>query len=236
MSRIFAAYSAGTLLGPALGLLEGIRAPFGAYLLLVAAGSALVPVMEAPAVRLPLRADRSALRVPGFWASAVGILFAVLALGVVEGVLPLHFDLALGQRGIALLFVAVALVHASGATLAGRLRPRSAVLASAALVVGGVAAAGATGTVAAWVLALAVAAVGIGLAEVGSMGMLLESVAPERSVTAMVVWSQLGIAGYLVGPVAGGMVVDALGFAWVGLVPAAGGALLLGMVLRRRVR
>ena len=180
MSRIFAAYSAGALLGPTLGLLDGIRAPFGAYLLLVTGGGALV-LMEAPAVRLPLRADRSTLRIPGFWASAVGILF--------RG--------ARARRG-------------RGGPAAGRPRPPSAARASAALVVGGVAAAGATGTVAAWLLALAVADVGIGLAEVGSMGMLLEAVAPERSVTAMVVWSQLGIAGYLVGPVAGGTVVDAL--------------------------
>jgi hypothetical protein len=42
-----------------------------------------------------------------------------------------------------------------------------------------------------------------------------------RSVsTAMVVWSQLGIAGYLVGPVVSGPVVQHLGFAALGIVPA----------------
>jgi predicted MFS family arabinose efflux permease len=45
----------------------------------------------------------------------------------------------------------------------------------------------------------------------------------ERIVTAMVVWSQIGIIGYLLGPLVGGMVADAAGYAFVGLVPAVAG-------------
>ena len=61
--------------------------------------------------------------------------------------------------------------------------------------------------------------------------MLLEVVPPERIVTAMIVWSQIGIAGYLVGPVAAGAVADRLGFAALGLVPL-GAALLLLWTMR----
>ena len=37
----------------------------------------------------------------------------------------------------------------------------------------------------------------------------------------MIVWSQIGIAGYLIGPLAGGAVAQGLSFAWIGLVPLA---------------
>jgi hypothetical protein len=43
----------------------------------------------------------------------------------------------------------------------------------------------------------------------------------------MVLWSQLGILGYLAGPLLGGAVAQTLGFQVVGLVPLAGGVLLL---------
>ncbi len=59
-----------------------------------------------------------------------------------------------------------------------------------------------------WVIALLLAAVGIGLGNTGSLGLLVEAVPVERIVTAMVVWSQIGIIGYLLGPLAGGIVAE----------------------------
>ena len=59
------------------------------------------------------------------------------------------------------------------------------------------------------------------------MGILLDAVSPERIVTAMVVWSQVGIVGYLLGPLAGGAVAQGLGFAALGLVPLVGGVVVL---------
>jgi len=41
-------------------------------------------------------------------------------------------------------------------------------------------------------------------------------------VTAMVVWSEIRIVGYLLGPVAGGAVTQALGFSWLVFVPSVG--------------
>ena len=45
----------------------------------------------------------------------------------------------------------------------------------------------------------------------------------------MVVWSQIGIIGYLLGPLAG-IVADSLGYAYVGIVAAAAGVLALALL------
>jgi len=68
-------------------------------------------------------------------------------------------------------------------------------------------------------VALAVTGAGIGLANTGSIGVLLEGVPTERIVTAMVVWSQIGIVGYFIGPLAGGFIAQTSGYQAIGLVP-----------------
>ena len=52
----------------------------------------------------------------------------------------------------------------------------------------------------------------------------------------MIVWSQVGIAGYLVGPVAGGAVAETLSFDWIGIVPLAAAAALGAFALALRGR
>ena len=81
-----------------------------------------------------------------------------------------------------------------------------------------------------WIVALLLAGVGIGLANTGSLGMLVEAVPVERIVTAMVVWSQIGIIGYLLGPLAGGLLAEGPGYAFVGLAPAAAGLVVLALI------
>jgi hypothetical protein len=54
------------------------------------------------------------LRLRGFWLAAAGIVFAVLALGVVEGVLPLHLATLLTQAQIGALYVAMSLASGVG--------------------------------------------------------------------------------------------------------------------------
>jgi MFS family permease len=103
---------------------------------------------------------------------------------------------------------------------AGTSAPRSALAGGSILVVVGIAVAGAAGTIPLVVLALASAGIGIGAGQTGATGVLLQAVAPERIVTAMVLWSQLGIVGYLAGPLLGGMVAEAIGFHAIGAVPA----------------
>jgi hypothetical protein len=46
----------------------------------------------------------------------------------------------------------------------------------------------------------------------------------------MVAWSQIGAAGYLVGAFLGGDVADGPGIAYLGLVPATAGLLVLGFL------
>jgi hypothetical protein len=58
---------------------------------------------------------------------------------------------------------------------------------------------------------------------------LLDAVPLDRIVTAMVLWSQLGIIGYLAGPLFGGAIAQALGFQTLWIVPVAGATLLAGV-------
>jgi MFS family permease len=227
MSRIFGAYSIGGLIGPALGAVGGISAPFVLYLGLVLAAIPLVLAVEAPAKRRAFATDRSALRLRGFWVAGAAVLFAYLVLGLMEGVLPLHLAERLSQAEIGALYVGLSVVVATSATAAGSRAPRPMVFGSVLLAVAGISVAGAVAEVPLWCLALGLAAVAVGIGSTGSLGLLVEAVDVERIVTAMVVWSQIGIAGYLLGPLAGGTVADELGYAATGAVVVAAGIAVL---------
>ena len=231
MSRIFAAYSVGGLIGPALGVFGGIHGPFLAYLGLLVLALPLVLLVGEPAVHREFAADRAALRTHGFWTASAAIMFAALALGVLEGVLPLHFAERLSQAQIGAMYVGTSIVVAGTAAAAGGRWPGPLVLAAMVLAVAGITLAGIATDVPVWLLALVLAAVGIGLANTGSLGLLVQAVPVERIVTAMVVWSQIGIVGYLLGPLAGGIVADGPGYEYVGVVPATAAAVVL--LLRR---
>ena len=69
-----------------------------------------------------------------------------------------------------------------------------------------------------------------------STGILLEAVPTERIVTAMVVWSEIGIVGYLVGPLAGGLVTQGLGFGMLVIVPLVAAVGTLGVLAVARSR
>jgi MFS family permease len=235
MSRIFAAYSVGGLIGPTLGAFGGIRGPFLAYLALLLAALPLVLLVGEPQARREFAADRAVLRTRGFWVASAAILFAVLALGVLEGVLPLYFAERLSQAQIGGLYVGASLIVAASAAAVGGMRPRPLVFVAVLLAVAGTSLAGMAADVPLWLLALALAAVGIGMANTGSLGLLVEAVPVQRIVTAMVVWSQLGIVGYLLGPLAGGIVADGLGYAFIGTVSAVAGLLVLALLRTPRL-
>jgi MFS family permease len=235
MSRIFAAYSVGGLLGPLLGSIHGVRGPFAAYLLLAAAAMVPLLVLRLPARAGAFTADRGVLRSRDFRAAGAGIAFAVLALGLVEGVLPLHFGTRLGQSEIGLLYAATSVLVATVAVLAARLRPRAALLGSTVPLVAGFTAVGAGSAVPVWIGALILVGAGIGMANTGSIGLLLEAVPAGRIVTAMVLWSQIGILGYLLAPVLGGPLADAYGYTAVaGLVAVAAVAVVVALGVRGR--
>jgi MFS family permease len=236
MSRILSAYSAGGLIGPGLGAIGGVDGPFLAYLVLIGAGFALTLFMPAADRRRPFRTDRSALRVPGFWVAAAGVLFVYLGYGIVEGILPLHLADGLGQAQIGASYVGMSALVAVLAAIAGRLPPGPILFGSLGLVSVGIVIAGATNDAIIWLVALAVIGGGFGLGATGSVGVLLEAIPPERIVTAMVIWSQLGIIGYLIGPLAGGGVAETIGYAWLGVVPAVAGLGVVAIRLQTRRR
>jgi MFS family permease len=219
MSRIFAAYSIGGLIGPSFGAIGGVRGPLSAFLGLVCLGALALALSAPPPRRRRFGADVRALHLGGFQLAAAGILFAVLALGIIEGVLPLHFASHLSQTEIAVLYVGGSLLVAFAATAAGSFAPRRMLAGALGLVVAGIAVASATSGVGLWLPGLAAAAVGLGLGQTGALGILLDAVTTDRIVTAMVVWSQVGIIGYLVGPLAGGALVELVGYWAVGLLP-----------------
>jgi MFS family permease len=142
MSRIFAAYSVGGLIGSALGAFGGISGPFLVYLALLVLAVPLVLLVGEPAIRREFAADRAALRTRGFWAASAAILFAVLALGVLEGMLPLHFAERLSQAQIGALYVGASLIVALSANAAGGLQPRPLVSGALVLAVAGITLAG----------------------------------------------------------------------------------------------
>jgi hypothetical protein len=164
-------------------------------------------------------ADVRALRLGGFQVAAAGILFAVVALGIIEGVLPLHFASHLSQPEIAVVYVGGSVLVAFAATGAGSFAPRRMLAGALGLVVAGIAVASAASGVGLRLPALAVAAVGLGLGQTGALGILLDAVTTDRIVTAMVIWSQIGIVGYRIGPLAGGALVEPAGYCAVSLLP-----------------
>jgi MFS family permease len=227
MTGVFAAYAVGAIAGPAMAGVEGIRGPFALHALVALAAFAPLVVLRTGGERVHFGADRSVLRTRAFAVSAAGIVLVSLAVGTVDGPLPLHFDDRLGQTEIAALYVLTAILVAAGAAAAGRVSPRIALWAGAFLIPVGIAVVGATGTVPPWVVGMIVAGAGFGVAEAGALGFLVETVERERILTAWVVWSQLWAIGYLVGPAVAGLVAEAWGFAVLGAVPLFGSLLVV---------
>jgi MFS family permease len=218
LSGILGMYSVGAIAGPAMAAVGGIRGPFLIHLgavLVLGAALALLGAGEP----VPVGSDRSALRSGGFWLASGGILLVALGLGTFDGPLPLHFADRLGQFQISALYVGAAAVAGGSAVVSGRLSPRVVLAAGTVLIPFGIALAGLTDTVAVWVVAAALAGIGVGVGEAGALGVLLETIGTERIVLAMVLWSQVWAIGYLAGPAAGGGVAQAFGFGAIGLVP-----------------
>jgi MFS family permease len=133
----------------------------------------------------------------------------------------------LGQAAIGVLFASTAVLVTASAALAARLSPWTALTACVVLVVVALFLAGWGETRTVWIAGLALLGVGVGLGNTGSVGVLLASVESGRIVTAMIVWSQIGILGYLVGPALGGVAADAGGYGAVALVPLAAALLVV---------
>ncbi|MGB9111752.1 MAG: MFS transporter [Acidimicrobiales bacterium] len=234
MSRIFAAYSVGALVGPGLGAIGGIRRPFISYFALVVFGAVLSALLPVAPGRRSFRTDRSELRRLGFWVAAIAITVAILGTGLVDGVLPLHFSTLLSQSEIGGAYVGLAVVLGCGSVAAARLSPERATAIGIALLIIGIEMAGATNIVATWLVGLAILGAGIGIGQTGATGLLLQAVPSERIISAMVVWSQMAMIGYLIAPIAGGALGQSIGYGSLGILPAAMVAILTCAVYARK--
>jgi MFS family permease len=231
MTGVFAAYAVGSIAGPAIAAVEGIRGPFALHALVTLAAFAPLVALRTPRERARFGADRSVLRTRAFGISAAGIVLISLAVGTIDGPLPLHLAERLGQTEIAAFYVLTAIFVAAGSAAAGRMSPRTALWAAALLIPVGIAVVGITGSVPPWAVGMIVAGAGFGIGEAGALGFLLTTVERERILTAWVIWSQLWAIGYLVGPAAAGLVAEAWGFGVLGAVPLFG-SLLVAWSLR----
>jgi MFS family permease len=236
LTGLTAAYGVGAIAGPAIGGAGGVRTPFLIHLSLVVALALALAAMGAPREKIGFQSDRAALRSRAFWLASAGILLVAFTLGTFDGPLPVHFATELSQAEIGALYVVAALIGSACAALAGRLPPRPTLAAAAVLMSASVALAGLTDVVALWIVAAAVAGIGLGAGESSALGVLLESVGVERIVLAMVVWSQVWAVGYLTGPAVGGGVAEALGFGALGLVPLTASLLVVAAFLAAPAR
>lgn len=222
MSRVYAAYSVGALVGPALGGLPGTRAPFVAYAFVVlVCAVAAAAVLHRTHRTATYQVDHTWRTSTGFWYAAVAIMLGMLAVGMVDGVLPLHLGTLLTQWQIGLLYLATALATAVAAVGAGRFPASPALVVGTAALLVGLTVTGASTSVPLWIVGLGLVGVGAGALQTGATGVLLDHVATERIVGAMTVWSQLGIAGYFIAPIVGGPVAEQWGYAFLGIVPLA---------------
>jgi MFS family permease len=233
LSGLMAVYSAGAIAGPALAGVGGIRGPFLLYIGLVVICGVLLPLVGPPNVHAPaFSSDRTVLREPGFAVSTAAITLVAVTIATFDGVLPLHFDDLLGQRGIAALYACAGIVIALATVYAARLAMRPVVISGTVMIIVGLTLAGVTGELWWWGVAVVVAATGFGFNQTGSLGYLLDAVGPDRMILAMVVWSQVFSIGYLVGPILGGLVAETLGYAALGLVPLVFGLLVFAALAR----
>jgi MFS family permease len=234
LTGILAAYGVGSIAGPAIGGVGGIKGPFALHLVLVTIVALALVAIGAPKEPARFGSDRTALRSPGFVLASAGILMVALTLGTFDGPLPLHFAEQLSQPEIAALYVLAALVSSASATLAGRLSPRPVLAAATVVMTLAISLGGLTEAIGFWVIVAVLAGVGVGAGESGALGVLLESIGVERIVLAMVVWSQVWAIGYLVGPAVGGGVAEAFGYGALGLVPLAASMLVFAGFARLR--
>jgi len=222
-----AATGAGSIAGPAVGGvtadLLSYEAPFlifaGLALGLLATAAVLLPrgtptaAPAAPALAAIWRVTRTAV---GAWAAAI-ILVSGAVLGLVEVVAPLDLDARLGLSSavIGLLFAASIAVDAAFAPFGGRWGDRRgrrgpAIVGLAATALSLLALALLPGAVGAAV-ALGIYGAGFSLAMAASVPWLDEAFGERERGLAYGVQSLLYAAGYAVGPVLGGALLDASG-------------------------
>jgi predicted MFS family arabinose efflux permease len=233
---ILTAYSVGGILGPALGSLGGIAGPFAAHLVIVMACAAGLGQLGPP--RAKVAGDRRAglreLRSGPFLIASTAVLAVATDLATLEGPLPVHLAVRLSQAQIGSLYAVAAVLLGASAMATSLLSQRKSIAFGVLIASAGIGLLGLTDREAPWIGALALAGVGLGLAEGGALGLLVGSVAEEAIILVTALWSTFWAAGYLFGSSLSGAAVASLGYAAAGVVPTAMAVLALLALARRR--
>lgn len=219
LTGVMAAYGLGGIAGPAFGALPGTHLPFAAYVVTLAIAPLAVAVMGPAAAPQTHTPDWSPLRRRGFLLSSASILALAVALGLLDGTIPLHLDELLDQSEIGFLYVAAAIAVSVATLAAGRVDPRRVAVTGPLVCAVGIGVVAASDSLAIWILGLAVAAAGLGMGQAGSMGVFLDAAGDAAIASVLVVWSLIWSGGYVLGPVLGGGWVDAFGFTTLIVVP-----------------
>jgi MFS family permease len=235
---ILTAYSIGGVAGPVLGTLGGIRGPFLAHLILVVVCIATVGQLGAPHVRVA--ADRRTglreVRSGPFLVASLGVLAVATDLATLDGPLPVYLAVKLSQAQIGLLYAVAAVMLGISAMTTSRLPQRRCIGAGVLISCVGLTALGLSHHVLLWIAAVVVTGLGLGLAEGGSLGLLIGSSDEQGIILVTALWSQFWACGYLFGSALAGGAVTEFGYAASGLVPAAVTVLALLALVKTRLK
>ncbi|MFN0071742.1 MAG: MFS transporter [Chloroflexota bacterium] len=227
MGVAMAGVSAGSLLGPPVG---GLLYELGGYQLPFLVATALVLLdgvvrfilIEAPVARLPPQTSfQSLLGDPTARMIALVIVISAGGLGVLEPTLPLFLERELhtGAGTVGLLFAVATLTYTLTSPLSGRLVSRWGTLRPMTWGLVGLGAAlmciGYLPHISAQALLLAVMGIASGLAITPSLAGLAEVIdrgGDEAYGVAYALFNTAYAVGLVIGPLAGGVLTDALGF------------------------
>jgi multidrug resistance protein len=217
----------GSIAGPALGGLAAEAISFEAPFLIC--GALAIGLLVATLIVLPRGTAPTAASVPAFTAivqtmrsktgawGATLLLVSAGVLGLIEVVAPLdlHARLSLSSAAIGILFAGSIAVDAVVAPLAGRWGDRRGrhepAVAGLALSAVGVALLAALAGIAGAAVALAVYGAGFSLAMAASVPWLDEAIADGARGLGYGVQNLLYAAGYIIGPILGGILLDHAG-------------------------
>ncbi|MHC1625173.1 MAG: MFS transporter [Methermicoccaceae archaeon] len=222
-SYIMLSFGLGAIIGPGLGALGSIRTPF--YIIFALGGMALILSIFLPRT-MPKKptaerygsiiSDRTILML------LFNILIVALILGAIEGHTPRYlYDVEFEKWMVGVFFVVMAIAYSSIQIPLGRVIDR---IGERKIMMGGFASSIITMIVAPlggiiWMLfAIIILSVTLTLVFTPSTSYLGKVAPPSQRGLSMGLWNGAWALGYVVGPVAGGAIVDSLTYPWMFLI------------------
>jgi len=237
-------FTLGTVVGPVVGGLGGIRLPFVIHAVTcLVVLVALVPnrwtVIQEPFGFL----HRSMIRDRAFRFAIVAWGIFGFSFGYVEGALPVHFATHLDQAGVGRLYTLGAAAAAIGALTIGRLaassRARLGVTVGMTLIAAGLLTGSIADSVAWWCVGLVAFGLGAGGNDPNILAVIMSDVPFEIMIGVQTLSAEAFAVGLVIGPLLGGLLAQGPGFAVAGMaasVPSAAFAVIAAVLLSGRWR